>query len=105
MKQWIAAILILGLAVGCATTPMQKWATGKRTATVGLEGVTIYSQAGCLEVEDAEKIDVLVEAVDIALERAREYAKTGQIDLMDAALETAYKALDQIEEYLARQDS
>lgn len=103
MKRWIAVAMLVGLTLGCATTPMQKWGTAKRTATVALESVTIYSQAGYLELEDAETIDVLVEVVDVALERAREYAKTGEIDLMEAALETAYRALDRIEIYLAEQ--
>ena len=103
MKRWITGLALILLVAGCATTPMQKWGTAKRTATVALEGVTIYSQAGYLELEDAERIDVFVEAVDIALERAKEYAKTGEIDLMQAALETAYQALDRIEIYLAEQ--
>lgn len=101
MKRMAVTMILVALVAGCATqTPMQRWATVQTSASASLEAVTIYSQAGYLELEDAERIDVLVDVVDIALARAKEHAETGQVDLMEAALDTALKALDRLALYL-----
>lgn len=104
MRRIAVTIVLAALVAGCATTPMQKWATVQTSASASLEAVTIYSQAGYLELEEAERIDVLVDVVDIALARAKEHAETGQVDLMDAALDTALKALDRLALYLEPKD-